>query len=96
MMTTYEVSDEQEDVIKFFADGTAMVHKRSMMTGIMHKARMRIFADQLIAWKQQKRLIQDVFPDLPKEDREFLMTGCTPEEWNTEFKEDDDGNQNVL
>lgn len=90
-MAIYELSDKQEEVIKFFADGTALIHKRSMLTDIMHKVVLPMIPDQVIAWKQQKRLIQDVFPRLAKEDREFLMTGCTPEEWNKEFKEDENG-----
>jgi hypothetical protein len=81
-MASYEVSGELEDVMYFHsADGTASVHKKSMLTGIMHKTILPIIPDQIMAWKQQGRLIQDVFPDLPKEDREFLITGCTPEEW---------------
>jgi hypothetical protein len=90
-MATYKISNEQEEVIKFFADGTAVVHKRSMLTDIMHKVVLPIVPDQVIAWKQQRRLIQDVFPNLPREDCEFLLTGCTPEEWNAEFKEDENG-----
>jgi hypothetical protein len=40
----------------------------------------------------RKRLVQDIFPDMSDEDREFLMTGITPEEWNATFpKEEDNG-----
>jgi len=31
--------------------------------------------------KRDTRFIQDIFPELSKDDREFLMTGITPEEW---------------
>ena len=34
-------------------------------------------------------LIQNVFPDLSPDDREFLMTGVTAEEW-AEFVGDDE------
>ena len=30
-------------------------------------------------------MVQDTFPAMNKEDREFLMTGITPEEWNRIF-----------
>ena len=33
-------------------------------------------------------LIQNVFPDLSADQREFLMTGITPEEWNQNFGEE--------
>jgi hypothetical protein len=33
-------------------------------------------------------LIQNVFPDLNTDQREFLMTGSTPEEWNAVFGEE--------
>ena len=32
-----------------------------------------------------KELIQDIVPNLSKEDREFLITGITPKEWNELF-----------
>ena len=35
-----------------------------------------------------KELIQDIVPNLSKEEREFLITGITPEEWNKMFNMD--------
>lgn len=32
-----------------------------------------------------KELIQDIVPNLSKEEREFLITGITPKEWNELF-----------
>jgi hypothetical protein len=37
--------------------------------------------DDCIRWKEERMCIQDVFPMLDKEMREFLMTGTTPAEW---------------
>ncbi len=34
--------------------------------------------------------IQRAFPHLPAEDREFILTGITAEEWDSVFKEEDD------
>jgi len=37
-------------------------------------------------------LIQDALKDVSPADREFIMTGITPEEWDATFStEDDDG-----
>ena len=30
--------------------------------------------------------VQTIFPELPKEEREFILTGITPEEWDSIFK----------
>ena len=37
---------------------------------------------------ETKELIQDIVPNLSKEEREFLMTGITPKEWNQMFNMD--------
>jgi len=34
--------------------------------------------------------IQDAFPLMSKEDREFLISGITPEEWNKVFSNDEE------
>ena len=39
-------------------------------------------------------LIQDAFPNLDKEQREFLLSGITPQEWNDTFGEEDDTLEN--
>ena len=35
----------------------------------------------------EDKLIQDVFPELNADQREFLLTGATPEEWEEIFGE---------
>jgi hypothetical protein len=30
--------------------------------------------------------VQTIFPELPKEEREFILTGITPQEWDSIFK----------
>ena len=35
-----------------------------------------------VMWKENKKLIQNVFPELNAEEREFLISGWTPAEWN--------------
>lgn len=36
-----------------------------------------------------KELIQNIVPNLTMDEREFLMTGITIEEWNTTFGDED-------
>ena len=33
------------------------------------------------------KLVQDAFPNMDKEDREFLLSGITPTEWNQMFRD---------
>lgn len=35
-----------------------------------------------VMWKDKQTLIQDVFPELNADEREFLISGWTPSEWN--------------
>lgn len=39
-------------------------------------------------WQLQGKFIQDAFDNLSSDEREFLITGITPEEWKALFGED--------
>jgi hypothetical protein len=43
--------------------------------------------DVELARFKQGALVQDAFPSLTPDQREFILTGITPEEWNELFKE---------
>ena len=45
-----------------------------------------VTSEQIYAW-QNGTLIQNAMPNLSADDREFIMTGITPEVWNETFKE---------
>ena len=40
-----------------------------------------VFDDCYVSWSEGA-LIQDAFPMLNADEREFLMTGMTPDDWN--------------
>lgn len=63
------------------------ITKRSMFTGKTHTRDIPVTVGQLTRWAQGE-LIQNVMPHLSDDDREFIMTGVTPEEWEEEFKEE--------
>lgn len=44
------------------------------------------FEKRLIAWKKGM-LIQEAFPELSNNAREFILTGATQEEWDEYFKD---------
>lgn len=48
-----------------------------------------ITQSQLDAYRRGA-LIQEAFPDLPMAEREFILSGITPEEWLQVFPPDED------
>ena len=57
--------------------------KRSMITGKINTMTLNTTAKKLdIFYNTTDRpLIQDLFPELTVDEREFIQTGCTPECW---------------
>ena len=43
-----------------------------------------------VMWREKKHLIQNILPGLTADEREFLVSGCTPDEWDTMMGEPDD------
>ena len=44
--------------------------------------------EMITAWEISDLKIQDAFPFLTATEREFLLSGATPEEWNEFFSEE--------
>ena len=65
-----------------------LIAKTSMISGKTNTMVLSITNAQLERWVGGE-LIQDVFPDLSVDQREFLMTGVTQEEWNQNFGEEE-------
>lgn len=53
----------------------------STLTQKRNTREIPITRDEYHAWTISGDLIQDYFPQLSEDDREFLLTGITPEEW---------------
>ena len=69
-----------------------MIIKRiSKLTGKEHTMDLPIDESQLIDFAKGTT-VQDAFPNLTAEEREFFLTGITPHEWETlvAISEDDD------
>lgn len=71
----------------FHQDGTATVTRRSGATGHTHTRTLAITIEQYMKW-DRGAMLQDAFPNLSAEDREFLKTGITPLEWHAIFGKD--------
>lgn len=70
-----------------------IITKRSMISGNIHDMDIPLTEEQYeegLNNKANGALIQDAFPTLTDEQREFILTGITPEEWDATFPEEDD------
>jgi hypothetical protein len=65
-----------------------LITRTSQISGITRTKDIPVTQQQLQAWLTGAK-IQNVMPNLPKEDREFIMTGITQEEWDEAFKEEE-------
>jgi hypothetical protein len=81
----YEESTDGTERLTFYPDGTAMVIRYSLNSGKFNKAIIKMTEEQYFTWKNKHMLIQDALPHLDNEEREFLMTGYTPEDWAIMF-----------
>lgn len=77
-------------LIKDSFDGVLVTNK-SMLSGKINTISIPLdhttFERSLIAWRAGV-LIQDAFPTLTDDQREFLVSGITYNEWETELGED--------
>ena len=63
------------------------ITKTSPLTGQVNELDIAVTSEQLADYASGT-LAQDAFPHLSADDREFLMTGITPSEWDNAFGED--------
>jgi hypothetical protein len=59
----------------------------SQLSGKTHSMEIDVSEKQIALWREGA-LIQDVMPNLSPDEREFIMTGITPDEWAAEFGEE--------
>tara|TARA_B100000886_G_scaffold160029_1_gene109067 strand:- start:723 stop:935 length:213 start_codon:yes stop_codon:yes gene_type:complete len=59
------------------------IERISPLTGNWNKIYVDITNEQIEEWNSptRTRLIQDIFPNLNEDEREFIMTGYTPADW---------------
>ena len=65
------------------------VTRRSGLSDIVRTRDLDITEEQYERYRKGE-LIQKAFPNLSLDDREFILTGATPEEWNAAYKDDDE------
>lgn len=66
---------------------TITIEKKCVFTGKMYKVVVPI--EGYSKWRKGM-LIQDALPELSAEDREFLISGISPEGWEQAFGKEED------
>ena len=66
-----------------------LVTKKSQFSGNINSREIDVTNEQIEDWKNGTP-IQNAMPNLSVDDREFLLTGTTPEEWKSIFGDDDE------
>ncbi len=64
------------------------ISRKSPLTGIITTIDLPITSEQIRKY-ERGGLIQEVFPNLTPDEREFYKTGYTKEDWNAIFGEDE-------
>ncbi len=60
------------------------ITRRSIVSGVKNTMKLDVTMHEYLLWREGM-LIQEAMPQLSAEEREFLMTGITPAEWNEAF-----------
>ena len=88
------IIDNRGEGLTRFTRGTFGSTKSSYMD---LNIRYMEFVLGLQKWLHNDGYIQDIFPGLNADEREFIVSGLTPEAWNKIFgEEEEDNNDNEL
>jgi hypothetical protein len=63
-----------------------IITRKSPLSGKTNQMNIDVTAGQIARWELGE-LIQNAMPNLSADEREFIKTGITPEEWDTAFGE---------
>jgi hypothetical protein len=66
-----------------------IVTRTSLLTRKIHSIEIDVDPEKLEVYEQGEGLAQDMFPNLTPDEREFIITGITKEEWNVAFSNDE-------
>jgi len=69
------------------------ITRESVITGIKRTRSIPANPDDMLAWKAGLGNIQDLMPYLNDDDREFLLSGITPEEWDEAFLDSEEDSE---
>lgn len=61
-----------------------IITRTSTLSGHISSMNIDVTLEQVALWEQGE-LVQNAMPNLSADEREFIMTGITPTEWNEMF-----------
>lgn len=64
------------------------ITRKNIFTGKTNTLELDVTENQFNAWRAGA-LIQNAFPNLNADEREFLLTGATPDEWDEALGEEE-------
>jgi hypothetical protein len=64
-----------------------LIERTSKFSGITRVVDLPVTLQQLERFESGMETIQDIFPNLNADEREFIKTGITAEEWDQMFAE---------
>ena len=67
-----------------------LVERRSSFSGDINAMELDVTEEQLERFAAGQGYVQTVFPNLSADEREFILTGITADEWNKMFPPDED------
>jgi len=67
-----------------------LCEKTSPVSGLTNIMSINATPEQYDLWQAGGALIQDAMPEATVDQREFLISGCTPSCWNSMFGSDED------
>lgn len=72
----------------FFRSPSEIVaSKKCTVTGKSYSVSFPV--EKLAEYESRDKFIQDIFPEMTAEQREFLITGLTPDEWKSIMGEEE-------
>ncbi len=66
-----------------------LIERISRVSGKSHSMEIDITEEQLNRYQKGGEFIQNIAPNLLAEEREFILTGITPDEWKSIFGSED-------
>jgi len=70
------------------------ISRTSQFSGKTNEMEIDVTEDQILNWEVGGMLIQNAMPDLTADEREFIMTGATPDEWESMFSKNEQEEMN--
>jgi hypothetical protein len=66
-----------------------LIKRKSTITGIEHVRDIPVDPKDLFAWEAGDGSVSEIMPYLSREDRDYIRTGITKEEWREFFQLED-------